>query len=155
MSATIHLFFDPICPWCYIGKVRLDRALMQTKLHTDIIMYPFQLNPDMVENGVDRTQYLENKFGGKDGVARVYGHIKDTGQSDGISFRFDLIVKTPNTVKAHMLVAYVQDVQKDVVPDLVASLYRAYFEQGVDIGNEEALLAIASAHMDDAMLTAT
>lgn len=155
MTAPIKLdvLSDPICPWCYIGKTHLDRALAAEEDHPFVIeWHPFQLNPDMPEDGMDRRTYLENKFGGKDGAIRVYGQIAQHAEDAGIEIDFAAIQKTPNTVNAHRLIhwAGIEGKQNEIVD----ALFSAYFKEGRDIGDIETLADIAdNAGMDAAVVT--
>jgi predicted DsbA family dithiol-disulfide isomerase len=103
----IDIISDTICPWCFIGKRRLARALeLRPQDRLEVFWHPFQLNPDMPQEGIDRGRYLADKFGGPDRAERVYDRIRAAGREEGIEFRFDLIKRTPNTVDSHRLVAY-------------------------------------------------
>lgn len=148
----LDVISDPICPWCYIGKTKLDRALEANPDHDLIIeWHPFQLNPGMRPEGADRREYLETKFGGRDGALRVYGAIAQAAEDAGIEIDFDKIERTPNTVDAHRLIhwAGIEGRQNAVVD----RLFKAYFREGVDIGDKDALVEIASAAgMDGAMV---
>ncbi|WP_193141946.1 DsbA family oxidoreductase [Meridianimarinicoccus sp. MJW13] len=140
----LEIFSDPICPWCLIGKTRLDRALATQPDHPfQIAWYPFQLNPDMPAEGMDRRAYLEAKFGGRDGALRVYGQIAETAEAEGIEIDFAAIQRTPNTLNAHRLIhwAGIEGHQNAVVD----ALFAAYFQQGRDIGDIEVLSDIADA----------
>ena len=149
----LDILSDPICPWCYIGKTHLDKALAAIPDHPFVIeWHPFQLNPDMPEDGMDRRTYLENKFGGKEGAVRVYGQIAQHAEDAGIEIDFAAIQKTPNTVNAHRLIhwAGIEGRQNDVVD----ALFLAYFKEGRDIGDIETLADIADhAGMDAAVVT--
>lgn len=155
MTAPIKLdvLSDPICPWCFIGKTHLDKALAAEEDNPFVIeWHPFQLNPDMPEDGMDRRTYLENKFGGKEGAVRVYGQIAQHAEDAGIEIDFAAIQKTPNTVNAHRLIhwAGIEGKQNDVVD----ALFSAYFKEGRDIGDIETLADIADhAGMDAAVVT--
>lgn len=134
---------DPICPWCYIGKSYLDRALQLNKNHNFLIeWHPYQLNPEMAPSGIDRREYLEAKFGGKDRAIQVYLKISEAAKEAGLILDFSLIKRTPNTQNAHRLIhwAGLQGVQEQAVSEL----FKAYFEQGLDIGNTSNLIMIAS-----------
>ncbi len=134
---------DPICPWCYIGKTYLDRALQLNKNHNFLIeWHPYQLNPEMAPSGIDRREYLEAKFGGKDRAIQVYLKISEAAKEAGLILDFSLIKRTPNTQNAHRLIhwAGLQGVQEQAVSEL----FKAYFEQGLDIGNTSNLIMIAS-----------
>ena len=155
MSAPVKLdvLSDPICPWCYIGKTHLDKALEAEGDHPFVIeWHPFQLNPDMPEDGMDRREYLERKFGGKENAVKVYGQIADHAEQAGIEIDFAAIKRTPNTVNAHRLIhwAGIEGKQNDVVD----ALFSAYFKEGRDIGDIETLADIADGiGMDAAVVT--
>ena len=140
----IEIVSDTICPWCFIGKRRLEEALSTRPRRevVEIIWRPFQLNPDMPAEGMERHAYLEAKFGGAARARRQYGVIDQTGRDQGIHFRFDLIQRTPNTVDSHRLIHFSSlHGRQDAV---VEALFRAYFTQGRDIGDVAELDAIAA-----------
>ena len=148
----LDIISDPICPWCYIGKTKLDRALEANPEHDLVVeWHPFQLNPDMPREGMDRREYLELKFGGRDGALRVYGAIADAAEAAGIDIDFEKIARTPSTLDAHRLIhwAGIEGRQNAIVD----RLFKAYFREGVDIGNRDALVEIArGAGMDAEMV---
>ncbi len=134
----LDVIFDTVCPWCYIGKRRLERALaLRPGTHISISWRPFMLNPDMPPDGIDRTAYLIKKFGSETRVRRVYGAIGEAGQSVEIDFAFDRIRRTPNSVASHRLIRHAAR-SIDVAP-LVERLFEAYFIDGVDIGDTDIL----------------
>jgi predicted DsbA family dithiol-disulfide isomerase len=140
----IDIISDPICPWCFIGKTRLDRALEANPSHDFIIeWHPFQLNPTMPEAGMDRREYLETKFGGQKAAIDVYSQIDDTARESGIKMNFGGIKRTPNTINAHRLIhwAGIEGKQNAVVD----RLFKAYFQEGRDISEHFVLTRIASA----------
>ncbi|MDA8747839.1 DsbA family oxidoreductase [Litoreibacter sp.] len=144
MSATIQLdiISDPICPWCYIGKSGLDRALSKTPDHPfRIEWHPFQLNPEMPAGGMDRRTYLETKFGGRDNAIRVYGQIADAATAAGLEINFEAIKTTPNTVDAHRLIHWAGLEGRQTA--VVSKLFKAYFVDGRDIGDHGVLTNIA------------
>ncbi len=151
----IHLdiISDPICPWCFIGKTRLEQALREyPEPIFDIEWHPFMLNPDMPPQGMDRREYVETKFGGPQGAASVYGQIAEAARATGIEIDFDAIRRTPSTLDAHRLIhwAGIEGVQNAVVD----GLFRAYFQQGLDISDPEVLARIAAdAGMDRDVVT--
>ena len=101
----LDILSDPICPWCYIGKANLDRALSQRPDHELAIeWHPFQLNPDMPDEGMDRRTYLETKFGGKERAVTVYAQIEQAAKVAGLDVDFGAIKRTPNTINAHRLI---------------------------------------------------
>ncbi len=148
----LDILSDPICPWCYIGKTHLDRALAEAPAPVfEIQWHPFQLNPDMPAAGMDRRTYLETKFGGKEQAVKVYGQIDDAARAAGLHLDLGGITRTPNTLDAHRLIHWsgLEGKQGEVV----AALFRAYFEEGRDIGQAEVLADIAdSTGMDAAVV---
>jgi predicted DsbA family dithiol-disulfide isomerase len=148
----LDIISDPICPWCYIGKTLLDQALAQRPDHGfEIAWHPFQLNPEMPAAGMGRREYLEHKFGGKDGAMRAYAPVVERAEAAGLTIDFAAIKRTPNTLDAHRLIhwAGIEEVQND----MAMALFRAYFEEGRDIGDHEVLADIAdSLSMDGAMI---
>ncbi|WP_281994553.1 DsbA family oxidoreductase [Ruegeria faecimaris] len=151
MTQTVKLdiMSDPICPWCYIGKTHLDKALAATPDHPFIIeWHPFQLNPDMPVEGMDRREYLERKFGGKDGAIRAYAPVVEHAENAGLGIDFEGMKRTPNTLDAHRLIhwAGIENKQNAIVD----ALFQAYFVQGRDIGDHEVLADIADSQGMDA-----
>jgi len=149
---TLDIISDPICPWCYIGKTLLDRALAERPRHPFTLRWqPFQLNPEMPTGGMDRRAYLEAKFGGREGAVRAYMPVMERAEQAGLKIDFAAIARTPSTLDAHRLIhwAGVEDRQMPVA----MALFRAYFEEGRDIGDREVLSDIAdSAGMDAAVV---
>lgn len=138
----LDIISDVICPWCYIGKAKLDRALQSRPDHGFAIeWHPYMLNPDMPAEGMDRHDYLELKFGGKQGAAEVYSSIARAAEEAGLEVRFDLIERTPSTLDAHRLIhwAGLEGVQIPVV----SALFHAYFREGLDISDHGILSDIA------------
>lgn len=148
----LDILSDPICPWCYIGKANLDRALETAGDHPfEIEWHPFQLNPDMPADGMDRREYLELKFGGKDKAVEVYARIADAAEAAGLKIDFGAIKRTPNTLNAHRLIHWA-GIERRQTP-VVSALFRAYFVDGRDIGDLEVLADIAdNAGLDAAMV---
>jgi predicted DsbA family dithiol-disulfide isomerase len=140
----LDIYSDPICPWCMIGKTLLDRALEARPEHPFAIAWqPFQLNPEMPAEGMDRRAYLEAKFGGPDGAAQVYGQIAEAAEQAGVAMDLDAIARTPNTLDAHRLIHWAGLEGRQAA--VVEALFRAYFREGRDIGEREVLLDIAEA----------
>lgn len=149
----LDIISDPICPWCYIGKTNLDNALLQFPDHPFFIeWHPFQLNPDMPSGGMDRREYLETKFGGKEGAVKAYASVVEHAERVGALINFDAMKVTPNTIDAHRLIHWAGIEQRQsFVVDL---LFKAYFVEGRDIGSHEVLADISdTAEMDAAMVT--
>lgn len=139
----IDVFSDPICPWCFIGKKRLNTALAM-RPETDVVIRwrAFQLNPEMPTDGMGRRAYLETKFGGQENASRIYGNIAAVGETVGIDFQFDRIETTPNTLKAHRLTRLLQSKNSDDAERFVDRLFEAYFLEGRNIGDPEILADI-------------
>ncbi len=150
--ATLDILSDPICPWCYIGKAKLDRALAQRPDHGfEVFWRPFQLNPDMAAGGMDRTEYLETKFGGPERAQAIYGQIRDAAGAAGLNVNFDKIKRTPNTFDAHRLIRWSRSGGHQQA--VVDALFIRYFERGEDIGDRDVLIEVArEAGMDIALL---
>ena len=138
----LDIFSDTVCPWCYIGKKRLDSAITKHgHLEFKQTWRPFQLNPGMAPDGMDRQEYLVSKFGSTDAAKTVYENIYEEGLKEGIDFNFDSIEVTPNSFNSHRLLAlaYEKKIQEQVLDDL----FESYFLKGEDIGNPNILLSIA------------
>ena len=143
-ATTVDIVSDVVCPWCYIGKRRLEAALAtRAGLPPAVRWHPFQLNPDIPEGGVDRRSYLEQKFGGPERARDVYARVEAAGREVGIAFRFERIDRQPNTSDAHRLIAWAQKVAPASADRLVERLFRAYFTEGVDIGVVDELARLA------------
>lgn len=143
-ALTIEIYSDVVCPWCYIGKRRLERALDQLNgaAQARITWRPFQLNPTMPKEGMDRTAYLEGKFGSLDAFRQLEEHVLAAGEAERIPFAFEKIAQTPNTLLAHRLIWYAeQQGRQDIVVD---SLFHGYFTEGADIGSIPVLGQLAS-----------
>ena len=141
---SIDLFSDPICPWCYIGKRRLEEALAnRPDIRVEIEWHSFQLNPMMPHNGMSRSDYLSLKFGNPDNARRLYENIECVGRQAGIVFDFERIQVTPNTLNAHRLIRLAG--QYGVQDDVVERLFAAYFLDGENIGDTKTLSSIGDA----------
>ncbi len=138
----IDIFSDTICPWCLIGKRRLEKALAERPdLEVAIHWRTFQLNPQMPAEGMDRQTYLSMKFGGADNAKVVYDRVRSAGAEEGIDFAFEDIQRTPNTIRSHRLVRWAAGQGRDT--ETVEALFQAYFFRGQDIGDLEVLAAAA------------
>lgn len=149
----LDIMSDPICPWCYIGKAHLDRALGDHPDHPFAIeWHPFQLNPDMPIEGMDRRTYLERKFGGKDGAVRAYAPVVEHAEAAGLTINFDAMKRTPNTLNAHRLIHWAGIEGRQTAA--ISALFQAYFVDARDIGDAEVLADIADGiEMDAAVVT--
>ena len=138
----IDVFSDVVCPWCFIGKRRLDAVLaVSGPADVEIRWHAFQLNPDLPPGGVDRRQYLEQKFGAAN-VERIHARVEAAGREAGIGFRFDRIDRSPNTFDAHRLLCLAADQGRQTA--LKEALLSAYFLEGRDVGDRATLAAIAA-----------
>jgi len=148
----LDILSDPICPWCWIGKAGLDAALAEIPDHPFTIeWHPFQLNPDMPAEGMDRRAYLEAKFGGRDGAARAYAPIVERAEEAGLALNLDQIKTTPNTLDAHRLIHWAGIEGRQTAA--VSALFKAYFTEGRDIGDHDVLADIADGiEMDAAVV---
>ena len=135
----IEVVSDVICPWCYIGKRRLEKALniLGNEVKPEIHWLPFQLNPEMPREGVARAEYRRAKFGSVERGAQLDARVAAEGRGEGIAFAFDRMRRTPNTVAAHRLVALAQ--KQGAGQKVVESLFKAYFEDAEDIGDPAVL----------------
>jgi predicted DsbA family dithiol-disulfide isomerase len=144
-TLTIDVLSDVVCPWCLIGKRRLEQALtMYAERHPDrpaplVRWHPFQLNPDMPETGMSRADYVRRKFG--DRADTVYDRVKAVGRSLDIPFQIDAIARQPNTAAAHSLIGLAEVGEQQ--QRLVESLFCAYFLEGVDLTRPDELARLA------------
>lgn len=143
-AMTVDIVSDVVCPWCYIGKRRLEAALAAREGPLPAIRWlPFQLNPGIPAGGVDRRSYLEEKFGGPERAREIYARVEAAGRDVGIPFRFEKIDRQPNTSDAHRLIAWAQAVAPASADRLVERLFQAYFTEGVDLGIVGELVRLA------------
>ena len=138
----IEVISDTICPWCYIGKRRLETALAGLEGEPpEITWHPFQLNPEMPADGMPREHYLELKFGGAERARGIYRAVLQAAEAESLSFDLDRIRRTPSTLASHRLIHYAD--RRGCQGTVVEALFRAYFIDGRDIGDPQALAAIA------------
>jgi predicted DsbA family dithiol-disulfide isomerase len=143
---TIDIVSDVVCPWCYIGKRKLEAALALPQAATlpkvEIRWHPFQLNPDLATEGVPRKQYLEDKFGGPQRAAEIYERVRAAGRAAGLELNIDGITRQPNTLAAHALIAFGQHHGAgDAVKE---RLLKAYFVENRFIGSVDVLTEVAA-----------
>ncbi len=140
---TLDIHSDPICPWCYIGKAQLDRALESRPDHPfHIRWHPFQLNPDMPPEGMARDDYLALKFGDDQGILDAYRPVVEAAEAAGLELDLPAITRTPNTRDAHRLIHWAGLEGRQSA--MVSALFRAYFREGRDIGARDVLLDLAA-----------
>jgi len=139
----IKVFADTICGWCFIGQTKLNRALKnfpQTKFEIEHV--PFQLNPDMPQEGIERDEYLKMKFGGKEFAQPMYDRMTQEAEKEDLIFNLNNIKKTPNTVLSHLLIKLAEQI--NLQNQVKEKIYQAYFVKGLDIGNKKILINIAT-----------
>jgi predicted DsbA family dithiol-disulfide isomerase len=138
----LDIFSDPVCPWCYIGKGLLDRALEGKPEHPFTIeWHPFQLNPDMPPEGADRESYLAARLGGPERAAQIYARVEEAARLAGLGINFEAMKRVPNTLDAHRLIHWAGLEGRQGA--MVSRLFRAYFREGRDIGDAATLAALA------------
>ncbi|QDU80485.1 DSBA-like thioredoxin domain protein [Polystyrenella longa] len=144
MTITVDVISDVICPWCYIGKRRLEKAIrvLDGKNQVQVHWHPFQLNPTMPKEGIPRKEYRTRKFGSWERSLELDAQVIAVGESEGIHFAFDKTKRTPNTVDAHRLIWLAG--QNNCQDAVVEALFRAYFTEGRDIGNRKILIDVAT-----------
>jgi predicted DsbA family dithiol-disulfide isomerase len=140
----LSIVSDAICPWCYIGKRRLERALgmLGNPNAARIVWRPFELNPDMPKQGIERSVYRERKFGSLERSRQMDAQVSQAAAGEGLAFRYDLIHRTPNTFDAHRLIWAATGPRQDA---LMEAIFNAYFCEGRDIGNADVLAGLAPA----------
>lgn len=144
-GTRIDIVSDAICPWCYIGKRQMERALAaldQEGLTFSIQWNPFQLNPDMAKEGVNRAEYRAWKFGSAEKAKAIDARIQEAAAGVGLAFRQDLMKRTPNTIDAHRLIWFAG--QHGVQDATMETVFRAYFIEGQDIGQHSVLADCAA-----------
>jgi len=130
----IDIYSDTICPWCYLGKRRFELALAARPQYEPRISWrPFELNPDMPWEGVQREGFLAAKAGGLAQLADTHAALVRHGEAVGLQFRFDLIERLPNTRRSHLLIAHAA--RHDLQSEVAERVMQGYFEEGCDIGD--------------------
>ena len=148
LELSLDVFADPICPWCFIGKRNLEKAVETYEgpsVRLEVQWRTFMLNPGMPPEGMDRRTYLEAKFGGTDNADAAYGRIRQAGLAAGLTLEFDKIKRTPSTRSAHRAMRHVQKTEgQEQAEAFMEALFQAYFTHGRDIGQVEVLLDVAT-----------
>lgn len=141
---TVDIVSDAICPWCFIGKRRFERALRKAPADLEVVVgwRPYQLNPEMPPEGMDRKAYLAAKFGGDARADQIYRQVRAAGAGEGIQFNFEGMRRTPNTINAHRLIGVAGRAGRQ--DPVVEALFRAYFLDGRDIGDPATLIEIGA-----------
>lgn len=140
MNISVDVISDVICPWCYIGKRRLEKAIAAADVQVSVRWHPFQLNPQMPKEGISRREYRTRKFGSWERSMELDAKVVTVGESEGIQFVFDKIVRSPNTVDAHRLIWFAD--QHGCQDAVVETLFHAYFTEGRDIGDRQTLIDV-------------
>lgn len=156
-SIRIDIVSDVVCPWCYLGKARLELAIaeVQDSISTEVFWQPYQLNPDYPPEGVDHQKELAEKLGGAENVARIHENLKALGREVGIAYDFDAIKIGPNTLDAHRLITWAGIEGPEMQDAVVSALFKANFEEGRNIGSRAVLSEIAGeCGMDSRVITA-
>ncbi len=154
---NIDVVSDVVCPWCYLGKARLDQAIANVAddIYVTVNWRPYQLNPDLPPEGVNHKKHLAEKLGGQDAVDRAHDMLTNLGKEDGIAFDFDAVKISPNTLDAHRLVRWALTEGPQVQSQVAGLLFKANFEEGRNVGDHGVLLDIAQkAGLDRAVITA-
>lgn len=143
MSLVIDVVSDVICPWCFLGKRRLDKALaLVPEVNVQVIFRPFFLDPTIPPEGMDRRAYMVAKFG-EERLNTIHDPLIQAGKEDGVPYAFDRITRTPNTLNAHRLLRWAQT--EGVQAAVAEALFMAYWNKGEDVGDTAVLTAIAAA----------
>ena len=137
----IDVVSDVVCPWCYLGKRKLDAAMKQVEAFAyDVRWRPFQLDPTIPPEGIARSEYMSRKFG-PEKIAAIHARLEEAGQEEGLAFAFDKITRSPNTLDAHRLIRWAQSSGKQ--SEIVERLFSLYFVEGQDIGDRQVLIELA------------
>jgi predicted DsbA family dithiol-disulfide isomerase len=145
VALHVEVVADLVCPFCFIGKRRLDHAMEAVQGPSEVNWYPYQLNPDMPEDGLPLDDYLSMRFGNPANIQPVLEQLTHEGRVEDINFRFDRISQVPNTLRAHRLM-YLAESEGVDQSGLAEEFMKAYFERGEDIGNMEILVELAGRH---------
>jgi predicted DsbA family dithiol-disulfide isomerase len=151
---VIDIVSDVVCPWCYVGKKHIEKALANMPdIDAVVRWHPFQLDPSIPAEGYDRKAYMAKKFGDGGQLKAAHERLEALGNSNGIAFQFDAISRSPNTLDAHRLIRWADEA--GVQDAIVSSLFQSYFEEGLDIGDSLILAFIAGkAGMDSDLVAA-
>lgn len=155
-TINLDVVSDVMCPWCFIGKRRLEKAIAAMgDVQVDVRWRPFQLDPTIPAEGKDRRVYLEAKFGGPEKADQIYANINEVGRNEGLDFDFSAIKVAPNTLDAHRVIRWAANEGVDVQNALVERLFQLFFEEGANIGDHAVLLdAAKTAGMDASVVGA-
>jgi predicted DsbA family dithiol-disulfide isomerase len=138
---VIDVVSDVVCPWCYLGKKRLEAALEASGEKAELRWRPYQLDPTIPPEGLDRKAYMEAKFGKGDRLKQAHDHLREKGAELGLGYNFDAIKRAPNTLDAHRLIRWA--LEAGVQDKVVTRLFALYFEEGRDISDRDLLATVA------------
>lgn len=144
-TIKIGVVSDVVCPWCYIGKRRLEKAIaeLSPRFTFEVEYFPFELNPQMPSQGIDQKDYLMNKFGGEERYHQLTDHVTSIAAQEGLTLDYPAQKISPNTRNAHRLIQFAKENQKQLA--VVEALFKAYFTDGIDLSKTENLLSVAVA----------
>lgn len=153
-TVTVDVVSDVVCPWCFIGQKRLDRAAaVLPEIDVTVHWRPYQLDPTIPPGGKDRRQYMIDKFGSEERIRQIHERIEGLGAAEGIDFAFDAIKVAPNTLDAHRVIRWAGTAGPEVQNRLVRRLFQLNFEEGANIGDHAVLIEAArEAGMDVAVV---
>ena len=154
-SITVDVVSDVVCPWCFIGQKRLDKAIAASGIDVRVHWRPFQLDPTIPAEGKDRRAYMLEKFGSEDRIREIHARIEPLGAAEGISFAFDAIKIAPNTLDAHRVIRWAGAAGEDVQNRLVRRLFQLNFEEGKNLGDPSVLSEAAGEAGMDATVVET
>lgn len=156
-ALTVDVVSDVVCPWCYLGGKRLEKAIgaVGGEIAVAMTFRPYQLNPDLPAAGVDHKKYLAEKLGGAEAVERAHAHLTGLGRDDGIAFDFPAVKLSPNTLDAHRLLRWAMIEGAALQRQVALALFKAYFEEGRDVGDRAVLLDVAEGCGMDRTVVAT
>lgn len=139
----IDIISDVVCPWCYIGKRRIEKAIetLKDKYDFEISFLPFELNAQVPKAGLEQKQYLTNKFGGNERYTQITQHVTAVAAAEGLPFDFDKQQVMPNTRDAHRIIWLAKQTGKQAI--VKEAFLKAYFEEGVDLSKPENLITIS------------
>ena len=155
-AVKIDVISDVVCPWCYLGKARLEAALAALPdIDAEIHWRPYQLDPSIPRTGVDRKAYMEAKFGAGPRIGEIHERLNGLGKEAGIKYDFEAIKVSPNTMSAHRLIRWAAQAGPGMQDRVVDLLFKAYFEEGRDIGSSSVLTDLAGKAGMDASIVET
>lgn len=154
-SITVDVVSDVVCPWCFIGQKRLDKAIAAVDIDVHIRWRPFQLDPTIPPEGKNRRDYMVAKFGSEQRIREIHARIEPLGEAEGISFAFDAIKVAPNTLDAHRLIRWAGTAGEAIQNRLVRRLFQLNFEEGANLGDHAVLIEAAREAGMDASVVET